>query len=228
MSIYRWKFLDNNPEEGQSDSYEFDVNPKEMQTLNSEKKITVLGTTAVDGQALLYEGARPPQAWEFSGTLLTKDQYDQMNDFFARRHRLQLMIHDGRLLDIYATGFSPVPKPSTNYRWRHEYTFKALVFKVTPATGDPGAYGGTGGTTGGGSTGGSTGGTTGTTSSGAYTVTFVSPSLTWTIVHSLDHTPIVETVDASGNVTFGSVSFPDDTHVVIHWSAPTSGRATLV
>jgi hypothetical protein len=53
------------------------------------------------------------------------------------------------------------------------------------------------------------------------------PQSSWTIAHGLNRYPSVTLVDTAHDQIFGDVSYPDQNHVVISFSAPMSGSAFL-
>jgi hypothetical protein len=52
-------------------------------------------------------------------------------------------------------------------------------------------------------------------------------SARWVIVHGLHRYPTVIVVDSGGTVVAGDVAYPNDTAVVLTFSAPFSGTAYL-
>lgn len=55
----------------------------------------------------------------------------------------------------------------------------------------------------------------------------LSAASTWIITHNLGRMPAVTTVDSSGTVVLGEVSYTDSNTVCIFFSSPFSGRAYL-
>lgn len=53
------------------------------------------------------------------------------------------------------------------------------------------------------------------------------PSDTWTITHSLDKFPSVQTVDSAGTVTYGDVLYESSNVVIVRFGAAFGGRAFL-
>ncbi len=58
-------------------------------------------------------------------------------------------------------------------------------------------------------------------------ITFSSPNTTWTINHNLGLYPSVTTVDSSGDVIIGEVSYTNNNTIVITFSEAVSGKAFL-
>ena len=108
----------------------------------------MLGTTAMDGQALLFEGFAAPTEWTFSGSTLDAANYEALRAWTYDRpgRRLYLYDHYGRRMTIVLKQFAPTPKRSIGKYWRHEYTITALVLDISaPTVGDT-SYGSTGNT----------------------------------------------------------------------------------
>ena len=53
------------------------------------------------------------------------------------------------------------------------------------------------------------------------------PSTDWTITHNLGKQPSVEVIDSGGNLVFGKVEYPSLNTVIVRFSVPFSGTATL-
>lgn len=53
------------------------------------------------------------------------------------------------------------------------------------------------------------------------------PSDTWSITHNLGKYPSVTIIDSSGNEVIGGVNFPSINNVILTFSVPFSGKATL-
>jgi len=54
-----------------------------------------------------------------------------------------------------------------------------------------------------------------------------SPATTWTINHNLEFVPNITVVDSAGTVVEGSYDYPNNSTVVLTFSAPFSGKAFL-
>lgn len=123
MAVKRWVFTDQYAGE----SWTVPQNPNEMTHLYADKNVSVQTTTAVDGQAIMFEGNAPLQQWEFSGSLRTREHYEELARWVAKRNRIIITDHYGRTIPVYLTGFAPVPRRAINVYWLHNYTVRALV-----------------------------------------------------------------------------------------------------
>lgn len=122
---YRWEFDD-----GVGEHYIIPINPNKMTALKAERPISTRVTTAVGGQVLLFEGRRPPAAWNFSGVLFTKDEYDQLDHWTYSKGRITITDHYRRVLTVVLQGFDPTAKRSIGVPWRHDYIVKGLLLDV--------------------------------------------------------------------------------------------------
>lgn len=126
----RWKFYD--PYTGES--YVFPINPNTMTPVFPQRALTPLTTTAVGGQALVWEGATPPAAWSFGGAILDSAHYEALRSWtYDRKGRIIVSDHFGRDMVSVLSVFKPEPKRSLGRYWRHEYTIDALMFGAPSA-----------------------------------------------------------------------------------------------
>lgn len=228
MAVKRWRFR------GEGEDWTVPINPNAMSSLFPQRAITARTTTA--GATLLFEGARQPAPWTFSGVILNAAHYEGLRHWvYDIKQRVIITDHYGRDIQCVLTAFTPTPVRGVNRPWRHTYEVSATVLAVgKPTVGDPVLTGGndptppTGGG-GGGTGGGGGGGTTPVTpAQNSLVVSFAVAARTWTITHGFTRRPVVETFDSAGHQLFASVQHTSDTQVVVTWSAPTTGYAVLV
>lgn len=122
-SFLRWVFHDPYL----SETWEVPINPREMSSPFAEKNVTTLGTTAIDGKVLLFEGAASPAQWTFAGRILDPDHYAQLLYWSEKKNRIRITDHFGRNIVCYLQKFEPTPKRAANHYWSHDYTMTALV-----------------------------------------------------------------------------------------------------
>lgn len=135
MAIHQWRFVDPYDTNPATRQWTFPINPREMTSPFPRKNVTALTTTAVNGQALLYEGNTPPHEWTFGGSVLTMAQYEDMRRWvYQRRNRIHVYDHFGRRITCVLTGFNPTPRRSVGKYWRHDYEVSALVVEITEPT----------------------------------------------------------------------------------------------
>lgn len=125
MSVYRWVFDDL-----AGTTYTVPINPNKMGKLKAARAISLKVTTAVDGQALFFEGRRPPETWSFSGVLLDKDHYDQLDHWVYETGRISITDHFLRKIYVVLSDFDPQPKRSLGRYWRHDYSVTGIVYDV--------------------------------------------------------------------------------------------------
>lgn len=113
----------------------FDQNPSQMGSPFPQRNLTVQGTTAPDGQSVIFEGQMRPQEWTFTGSCRTHQFYEKLRAWvYDHQGRLLLTDHFGRELVVVLRSFNPTPKRSLNVYWRHDYEIAALVLSVGQPT----------------------------------------------------------------------------------------------
>lgn len=123
MAVVRWTFEDPVT----SETYEFLLNPREGGTPTLEKNMVYTNTAAPDGRVLVFEGRQRHQEGEFSGTVLTEEQYDAMVYWFGKRNQIYMTDDLGRTLTIYITRFEAKRIRAATVPWKHEYTCNYVV-----------------------------------------------------------------------------------------------------
>ena len=124
-----WKFRDKTTDP--VEEYTWEINPKEM-SVAFTKKINYSTTAAPDGRVLMYEGRQEPVKINFSGTILSEDQYIAMVYWFSKTHQIEVENDLGQIGSIYITSFTPRrDHTSRNYPWKHEYSCEAIVLDWT-------------------------------------------------------------------------------------------------
>jgi hypothetical protein len=130
MSVIKWRLEDPADPNPDTRSYTFEVNPNSMNSPYPTRSTQTMGTTAVDGNVLMWEGMRQPAQLTFGGVILSHAQYMALYDWvYNRKGRLFLWDHFQRRMTVVLKSFSPEPKSKFNgkYYWRHEYTIEATV-----------------------------------------------------------------------------------------------------
>lgn len=220
-----WTFDD-----GAGETYTVPINPNKMGKLKAARAITTRTTTAFDGRAVFFEGQRPPQSWNFAGTILHKDHLDALDHWVYDKGRITITDHLNRAIYCVLEDFDAQLKRAINRPYKHEYTVTGLVISVndTAAVEDPPEpppvqYTGTG------NQGGLlVAGYAGTATGGQPAQIYHFNALAvWDITHTLNHRPVVEIIDAAGDQVFPSITYPDDTHVRVTFTVPTTGYAIL-
>jgi len=141
MTVLRWRLQDPaNP----TDAYTFPQNPNRMTSPFPSRLVTTKGTTAVDGQVLMWEGPTEPQSWSFGGPIKNAAHYEALRSWvYDRQGRLFLWDHFGRRYVVILKTFKPETegpaKRQPGRYWFHDYTIDALVVSISmPTVGDEG------------------------------------------------------------------------------------------
>jgi len=138
MAVLRWRLQDPaNP----GDEYTFPISPNRMSSPFPQRLVTTKGTTAVDGQVLLWEGATEPTNWEFGGAILNAAHYEALRSWvYDKPGRMFLWDHFGRRYDLVFKEFKPeAERMKVGRYWYHGYTITALVVSISaPTIGDGG------------------------------------------------------------------------------------------
>lgn len=123
-----WRWED--PTEG---TVEFmSINPNEGASPSYAKNLTKETTTAPGGErnTLIYEGADQASEFQFTGVILTEEQYEFLRLAWEKRHLVLLTDDLGRIFTLYLESFTPKRVRSNTYPWRHTYDASAVIVKV--------------------------------------------------------------------------------------------------
>lgn len=133
MSVKRWVITDPNDTNSSTNTYTFPRNPASMTSVYGARSVSNLTTTS--GKILLYEGTTPAKQWSFSGPILDKQHFTDLNLWvYTKKRRLNLVDHFGRTIELVFTEFDAVPKRRVNQYWSHDYTINAIITKITGLT----------------------------------------------------------------------------------------------
>lgn len=136
MPVVKWRFEDPADSNPATRTYQFEINPNQMNSPFPNRSVSVMGTTAVDGQILMWEGMREPAQLTFGGTILSAEQYEALRSWvYDRRGRIFLWDHYGRRMIVVLQAFVPEPVRTTGrFYWRTTYTINAIVLAVSMPT----------------------------------------------------------------------------------------------
>lgn len=133
MSVQRWVLVDPYDTNTSTNTYTFPRNPTEMTSVYPERAIQSLSTS--NGKVLLFEGTTPAKQFSFSGPILDKQQFlDLQTWVYTKKRRLNLTDHFGRVISCVLTAVDMVPKRRNNIYYSHDYTVTGLVLSVSAAT----------------------------------------------------------------------------------------------
>jgi len=123
MAVVRWTFYDPVT----SETWQFNLNPKEGGSLQYEKNLTYEVTTDPDGKTLIFEGRDQPMESSFSGTILEEDHYNALLTWWQKRRQIRLTDDLNRQMWIYIKSFAPKRQRTVHYPWRHEYEVTFVI-----------------------------------------------------------------------------------------------------
>lgn len=107
------------------------INPNDGASPAYRKNLTKASSSAPGdaAQALVFEGTDEIPQFDFSGTILTKAQYDLLFFAWKKRHPIKLTDDLGRSFVIYLESFEPARKApmSPMYPWRHTYSATSII-----------------------------------------------------------------------------------------------------
>ena len=135
--MLRWKLHDPRDTNPATNTYVFEINPREMSSPFGPRALSTEGTVLPGGKTLAWEGNKSPVQWTFRGSIRSKAMYEALRSWvYGRGNRLLLTDHFGRELTVLLQNYQPVPKRSVGVYWRHDYEITALVLNVGAPTVD--------------------------------------------------------------------------------------------
>jgi hypothetical protein len=123
MTVTRWSFYDPFT----TDTYTFEINPNDGGSRQFKRNFVFQATAAADGKTLVFEGRADPQTVDFSGTLLTEDQFNAFQTWWEKRNQILMTDDLGRTSWIVIQEFQPKRVRAVQWPWKHTYTVKATV-----------------------------------------------------------------------------------------------------
>lgn len=121
--VVKWKFED--PVE--LETYIFEISPNDGGSPAYTKNIMSQNTVAPGGKTLLFEGADAVSEMNFSGILLSEEQYDAFATWWAKRRQIKVTDDLGREYWIYITKFEPKRVRARSHPWKHTYSITATI-----------------------------------------------------------------------------------------------------
>lgn len=123
MAVSRWRFEDPVSLE----SVTLPINPSEGGSPTYSKNFAYQTTAAADGQTIIFEGRRPPQSLEFSGTILDRNHYELFVTWFEKNHQIKIIDDLGRTFWVVFESFAPQRLRSATRPWKHSFSAKATI-----------------------------------------------------------------------------------------------------
>lgn len=108
-------------------TYAFEVNPNEGGSPTFDKNIAEENTVAPGGKTLLFEGSDPPQRLDFSGVILTQEQYDAFVEWWQKRRQIRITDDLGREYWVYFKTFTPKRERAIHSPWKHSYSVSTTI-----------------------------------------------------------------------------------------------------
>lgn len=116
---------------------ELEINPESADIGGIERSLSEVGSTAPDGQRILFEGKRAPRTMSFSGVGVSQEHYEMLDQWAEKNYQIRLTDDLDRVFWIYITGFSPTRRKTsagglagesiTTNHWIFDYTLEATV-----------------------------------------------------------------------------------------------------
>lgn len=140
-ALHKWRLEDPADPDPATRVYVFPRNPVKMSAPFLEKNISMEGTTAVDGQVLLWEGVTPARPWSFGGAIIDKAQHEALRSWvYDRQGRLFVYDHFGRRFTVVMQALETEVVRKNQVYWRHDYTVKCIQIgqPTLPTVGEDG------------------------------------------------------------------------------------------
>ena len=113
-----------------SETYNMEINPNDSGTPTMRNTYNYQTPTAGTNGPIISQGVRELRKLDYSGTLLTENQYNQMLLFSAREYPWHITDDLGRKFAVMCESFEPKRIPSISHPWRHDYTWNLIVIKA--------------------------------------------------------------------------------------------------
>lgn len=137
MAVLKWKFVDPSDPDPLTNNYTFEWSPNTQTSPFAKRNITFLGTTATNGQPLMWEGQREPMEMTFGGAIPNRAQYEALRKWvYDRNGRMFIYDHFGRRMTVLFTGFDPTPpeRARGSRYWYHTFQITCRVLAITAPT----------------------------------------------------------------------------------------------
>lgn len=133
MAYVRWRLEDPSDPNPTTNNYQFEINPNEMSSPYPTRSVTTMGTTAVDGNVLMWEGMRQPAVMTFGGTLLSADQLNELTKWvYQKQGRMFLWDHFGRRMLVVLHKLEAVPvRTAGRFYMRHTWSIECTVISIS-------------------------------------------------------------------------------------------------
>lgn len=123
MAVVKWRFEDPVLLE----TYIFEVNPNDGGSPQYAKNLIYTNTSAPDGAVIAFEGREKPKVLEWSGILLTEDQFNAYVEWYLKKYQIIVTDDLGREFSVIIESFAPKRQRAVHYPWKHSYSVKATI-----------------------------------------------------------------------------------------------------
>jgi hypothetical protein len=124
-----WKWVLNDPVT--DEEYVFEINANSGGSPTLQKTIQFVSPCAEDGNWVIFEGRDAVPQATYSGTLVSKAQYNALVYWFNKRVLFTLTDDLGRIQVVYFTEWTPTRKFSVNYPWLHDWQMVGYILSET-------------------------------------------------------------------------------------------------
>lgn len=110
--------------------YYFEANPKQDGgSLGTTKSPYYAVTAGPSGATVLHEAVDDPIRLQYSGVLVTENQYNALLTWFDKEDPVTLTDDLGRSFLVYLDALDYTRAPKRHYPFRHEFSFTAYVLE---------------------------------------------------------------------------------------------------
>ena len=121
----QWKLTDSSS--GSPVDFTFPVNPNEFVHPDYTATVKNEQTTATSGSTIMFMGRSPVPKLQFSGSIRSQSQYNDMRTWCSKWNPLVLTDDQGNTWSIVIQKYQPKRVRTANNQWRFNYTVDANV-----------------------------------------------------------------------------------------------------
>lgn len=129
--IVKWKFSEVHGTE----TWTWPINPNEGGSPTFEKQLTISSNTGPNTGTIIQEGRMQAPVLSFSGSILTQEQYEKLEEWFFLRALLDLEDDLGRTFRGVFSAYSPDRARRASRPWYHTYSAQFTVWGYKMANG---------------------------------------------------------------------------------------------
>ena len=114
-----WKFFDG------VNVYNLQINPDSASMPVKKRRISHQPTCA--GRIVTYEGRPETQSFNFSGVILSEEQFRLLSSWVRKSKQVQITDDLGKTYWVYFKTFEPKRKRNNSYDWYMDYAISGVV-----------------------------------------------------------------------------------------------------